>query len=203
MTEVPSGTFKAARRISDIGNAITYSIVLAILFSFLTPQVINPWIVFVLTFLIMVFGPGAILVYGMKTGKIDFDVSDQKVRTSYYLLIECCYAGGLVLFAPFALPSWIMFNISLVSVILNGSMLVINLRWKISAHAAAAAGPAVGIALVFGWWTLLITAPTVAAVIWSRWYLKKHTPAQLVGGTLLAIAVYGLVYSLLYPLALF
>jgi membrane-associated phospholipid phosphatase len=203
MTEVASGTFKAARKISDIGNAITYSIVLAILFSFLTPQAINPWIVFVLTFLIMVFGPGAILVYGMKTGKIDFDVSDQQVRTSYYLLIECCYAGGLVVFAPFALPSWIIFNISLVSVILNGSMLVINLKWKISAHAAAAAGPAVGIAIVFGWWTLLITAPTVAAVIWSRWYLKKHTPAQLVGGTLLAVAVYGLVYSLLYPLAMF
>ncbi len=203
MTEATGGAFKAARRISDIGNAITYSIVIAILFSFLVPQTINPWIVFVLTFLIMVFGPGAILVYGMKTGKIDFDVTDQKVRTSYYLLIECCYAGGLVVFAPFAMPSWVIFNISLVSVILNGSMLVINLKWKISAHAAAAAGPAVGIALVFGWWTLLITAPTVAAVIWSRWYLKKHTPAQLVGGTLLAVAVYGLVYSLLYPLALF
>ncbi len=203
MTEVASGAYKAARKASDIGNAITYSIALAILFSFLVPQTINPWIVFVLTFLIMVFGPGAILVYGMKTGKIDFDVTEQKVRTPYYLLIECCYAGGMVVFAPFALPSWIIFNISLVSVLLNGAMLVINFKWKISAHAAGAAGPATGIALVFGWWTLFITAPTVAAVIWSRWYLKKHTPAQLVGGTLLAVAIYGLVFSVLYPLAMF
>ncbi len=203
MTEVASGTFKAARKVSDIGNAITYSIVIAILFSFLVPQAVNPWLVFVLTFLILVFGPGAILAYGMKTGKIDFDVTEQKLRTPFYLLIECCYAGGLVVFAPFALPSWVIFNVSLVSVVLNGAMLAINFKWKISAHAAGAAGPATGIALVFGWWTLLITVPTVVAVIWSRWYLKKHTPAQLVVGTLLAVAVYGLVFSLLYPLALF
>jgi len=203
MTQPSGGAFKAARRISDIGNAITYSIVLAILLSFFIPQAINLWLVFVVTFLIMVFGPGAILVYGMKTGKIDFDVTEQKVRTPYYFLIECCYAGGMLVFAPFALPSWVIFNISLVSVLLNGLCLVINLKWKISAHAAGAAGPSTGIAIVFGWWTLLVTAPTVAAVIWSRWYLKKDTPGQLVGGTILAVASYGLVFSLLYPLALF
>jgi membrane-associated phospholipid phosphatase len=203
MTETAGGAFKAARKASDIGNAITYSIVLAILLSFCVPQAINPWLVFVLTFLVMVFGPGAILAYGIKTGKIDFDVTEQKVRTPYYLLIECCYASGMVVFAPFALPSWVIFNVSLVSVLLNGVMLVINLKWKISAHAAGAAGPATGIAIVFGWWTLLITAPTVAVVIWSRWYLKKHTPAQLVGGTLLAVTIYGLVFSLLYPVALY
>ncbi|MEX2726444.1 MAG: hypothetical protein Q6353_004275 [Candidatus Sigynarchaeum springense] len=203
MSEETGVTFKVARKASDIGNAITYSMVLAILLSFFVPQTIDPWLVFVLTFLIMVFGPGAILVYGMKTGKIDFDVTEQKVRTPYYLLIECCYAGGMLVFAPFAFPSWVIFNVSLVSVLLNGLCLVINFKWKISAHAAGAAGPATGIALVFGWWTLLITAPTVALVIWSRWYLKKHTPGQLVAGTILAVAVYGLVFSLLYPLALF
>ncbi|MBN2154246.1 MAG: hypothetical protein JW839_22515 [Candidatus Lokiarchaeota archaeon] len=203
MTEATGRAFKAARRISDIGNAITYSLVLAILLSFCVPQPAGHWLVFLITFLVMVFGPGAILVYGMKTGRIDFDVTEQKVRTPYYLLIECCYASGMLVFAPFALPSWVIFNVSLVSVMLNGLCLLINFKWKISAHAAGAAGPATGIALVFGWWTLLITAPTVVAVIWSRWYLKKHTPGQLVGGTLLAIAVYGLVFSLLYPIALY
>lgn len=203
MTQEASTTFKVARKASDIGNAITYSLVLAILLSFCIPQAINPWLVFLLTFLTMIFGPGAILAYGMKTGKIDFDVTDQKVRTPYYLLIECCYASGMVMFAPFALPSWVIFNVSLVSVLLNGLCLVINFKWKISAHAAGAAGPATCIAIVFGWWTLLVTGPTVALVIWSRWYLRKHTPAQLVGGTLLAVAIYGIVFMLLYPLALF
>jgi membrane-associated phospholipid phosphatase len=203
MAEVSSGAYKVARKASDIGNAITYSIVLVVLFSFLTPQAFNPWLVFALTFLIMVFGPGAILAYGIKTGKIDFDVTEQKVRTPYYLLIEFCYVAGTVVFAPVALPSWVIFNASIVSAVLNGAMLAINFKWKISAHAAGAAGPATGIAIVFGWWTFLVTVPTVAAVIWSRWYLKKHTPGQLVGGTLLAVAVYGIVFSLLYPLALF
>jgi membrane-associated phospholipid phosphatase len=203
MSATPSRAYTAARKISDIGNAMTYSIVLGILFSFLTPQVLNAWLVFLLSFLLMVFGPGAVLAYGIKTGKIDFDVTDQKVRTPYYLVIECFYVAGIFVFSSMAFPSWIMFCMAIVSVILNGLLFLVNLKWKISAHAAGAAGPATGIALVFGWWTLLVTVPTVIAVVWSRLYLKKHTPGQLVAGTMFAVAVYAAIFMLVYPLFLF
>nr|MDO8111950.1 hypothetical protein [Candidatus Sigynarchaeota archaeon] len=198
-----SSTFLVARRISDIGNAMTFSLILAILLSFGTRQVFAPWLVFVLSFLIMVFGPAALLVGGMKAGKIDFDVSDQKIRTPFYLIIEGFYFAGLVVFSRAVMPSWALFNVAIVSVVLNGLLLVINFKWKISAHAAGAAGPAAGIAFVFGWWTLFIMVPVVIAIIWSRLYLKKHTLGQLIAGTIFAVAVYSAVFVGIYPLALF
>jgi membrane-associated phospholipid phosphatase len=203
MVSEDSTTYKAARRISDIGNAITFSLIVGILFSFVPEQSLSPWLIFLMAFLLMIFGPGFFLVLAMKVKKVDFDFTDRASRTPYYLVIEICYALGIMVFSPILLPSWSMFNISIVSVILNGGLLVINLKWKISAHAAGAAGPAVGFAIVFGWWTLIIMVPVVLAIIWSRLILKKHTPLQLLFGTLLAAFSYGVVLAFLYPLALF
>ncbi len=200
---VPSRRHVVARRFSDIGNAITYSVALAVLFSFCLPQAIHPWAIFIITFLLMVFLPGAILFIAMKWKNVDFDFSDQKSRTPYYLAIEGCYLAGVFVFSRIVFPSWPVFCISVVSAILNGSMLAINLKWKISAHAAGSVGPATGIAIVFGWWTLLITVPITAGVLWSRLYLKKHTLAQVIAGTMLAIGCYALVFLWLYPQHLF
>lgn len=195
--------YKVARRLSDVGNAITFSLIVGLIFSFLPPQVVKPWMIFLVGFLVMVFAPGFFLVMAMKVWKVDFDFTDRASRTPYYLVIEGCYAAGILIFSPWVLPSWSMFNISIVSVILNGTLLIVNLKWKISAHAAGAAGPAVAIAIIAGWWTLFITVPVVAGIIWSRLELKKHTPMQLVYGVIVAILSYGLVLLLLYPLHLF
>lgn len=197
----PQGkTFVAARRISDVGNAMTFGLLAGVVFSFFTPQVVPSWAVFLLAFASMIFAPGAVLVYGMKVKGIDFDFTDRATRTPWYLGVEACYASGMVLFSPLLLPSWPVFCLAVVSTLLNGAMLLINLKWKISAHAAGAAGPATGICIVFGWWTLLVMGPVVAAVAWSRHVLGKHTPLQLVSGTVLAIACYALVFLGLYPL---
>lgn len=158
---------------------------------------------FIVAFLVMVFSPAVVLVTGMKLGKIDFDVSDQKARTFFYLIIEGFYVAGTIIFSSLVMPSWIFFNIGIVSMILNGFLLLINFKWKISAHAAGAAGPTTGFALIFGWWTLIITGPCVIAIIWSRFYLKKHTMDQLLAGTALAILVYSMVFIIVYPLFLF
>ncbi|MBD3186424.1 hypothetical protein GF325_06325 [Candidatus Bathyarchaeota archaeon] len=195
--------YKVARILSDVGNAVTFSLIVGLIFSFIPPQSVQPWIVFLVGFLVMVFAPGFFLVMAMKVWKVDFDFTDRASRTPYYLVIEGCYAAGILIFSPWALPSWSMFNISIISVILNGTLLIVNLKWKISAHAAGAAGPSVAIAIIAGWWTLFITVPVVAGIIWSRLELKKHTPMQLVYGAMVAILSYGLVLLFLYPLHLF
>ena len=195
--------FKIARKISDIGNAITFSLLVGVLFSFIPPQVFPSWAVFLIAFLVMILTPGAILVYAMKYKGVDFDFTDRSSRTPFYLSIEACYAAGILIFSPLIIPSWSMFNLSIVSTLLNGVILLINFKWKISAHAAGAAGPATGIALVFGWWTLFIFGPVVLAIIWSRLVLKKHTIMQLVFGTIVAVACYSLVFAGLYPLNIF
>jgi membrane-associated phospholipid phosphatase len=75
--------------------------------------------------------------------------------------------------------------------------LCITLRWKISAHCAAAAG-----LTVLGWNLLgdggAFIAPIVPLIAWARVYLSRHTPSQTVAGTALgtglwiaALLVYG------------
>ena len=61
-------------------------------------------------------------------------------------------------------------------------MFAISLKWKISLHMSGIAGPvaALGTAL-FPWgWIAAVLLPIVA---WARYVQRKHTPAQLIGGT--------------------
>ena len=56
---------------------------------------------------------------------------------------------------------------------------VITLWWKISVHAAIAAGTATVLLLVFGL-ALLVVWPLVALIAWSRVQVGDHTPAPVV-----------------------
>lgn len=203
MEEEKSTKYKIARRISDVFNAMTFGLIMGILLSFCLPQLFNPWLVFLVAFFLMAFAPSAVLVWAIKKGKTDFDFTDRESRTPFYIATEASYLAGVLVFSPLILPSWPIFCLALVSSILTGLMTLINLKWKISAHLAGAAGPATGIAYVFGPWTLLLTGPVVVAVWWSRIYLKKHTPLQTLFGLLLAVACYTLVFLWLYNLSLF
>lgn len=70
---------------------------------------------------------------------------------------------------------------------------LITLQWKISVHSAASAGLA-----VLGWavWpeTAVFLVPLIPFVAWSRVYLRRHTLAQTIAGTLLGA---GITYVLL------
>ena len=69
--------------------------------------------------------------------------------------------------------------------------------WKVSFHAAVAAGTATILVLLFGAaWSLAWLV--VAAIAWSRVYLRSHTPAQVVVGITLGALAAGPVYP---PLA--
>ncbi|OMH34506.1 hypothetical protein BGP79_03025 [Tersicoccus sp. Bi-70] len=67
-------------------------------------------------------------------------------------------------------------------------VLVVNLWWKISAHAAVAASVSVTLAGWLGgpWWAML-AVPVVVA--WSRVRMRVHTRAQVIGGVALGVVV--------------
>lgn len=73
---------------------------------------------------------------------------------------------------------------------------VITLWWKISVHAAIAAGAATVLTLVFGP-ALLAAWPLVALIAWSRVQVGDHTPAQVLAGVALGLAVNATVFPLL------
>jgi membrane-associated phospholipid phosphatase len=73
---------------------------------------------------------------------------------------------------------------------------VITLWWKISVHAAIAAGAATALPLVFGQ-ALLAAWPLVAVIAWSRIQVGDHTPAQVLAGVALGIVVTATILPLL------
>lgn len=72
----------------------------------------------------------------------------------------------------------------------------VNHWWKMSVHAAVAAGSCAILALVFGP-VLLVTAPLIALVGWSRVRLGDHTLAQVLVGAAVGAVVAASVFATL------
>ncbi|MBP5394759.1 MAG: hypothetical protein J6Y18_02480, partial [Candidatus Methanomethylophilaceae archaeon] len=68
--------------------------------------------------------------------------------------------------------------------------------WTISIHAIGCVGPSMALAYVFGWQggLLILLLPVV---IFCRYVLRKHTPAQLAAGALLGLVLTGALFILL------
>lgn len=74
------------------------------------------------------------------------------------------------------------------STLLIIAVAVISYGWKISVHMTSVSGLVFMLTLIFGLtmaWTLIF----IPLVSWSRRQLQRHTPAQIVGGILLAPAI--------------
>lgn len=112
-------------------------------------------------------------------------VSDKHVpireqRTRPYLVAAGSYAFGLLLLllarAPFevwALMWCYAFNTVMIA--------LVNLRWKMSAHAMGAAGALAGLTYAFG--AVLLPAYALIPVVgWARLRLGAHTLMQVVAG---------------------
>lgn len=86
------------------------------------------------------------------------------------------FALSLVLGAPQQLQA------SLLAALATGAVLTsITWAWKISFHASAVAGALAILTWGVGW-EMLVLAPLVPAVAWSRVALGRHTLAQVLAG---------------------
>lgn len=144
--------------------------------------------------------PFAFILLLIKLGKVsDASISDRSQRTAPYCASIVCYLGAAFFLYALHAPLWLaLFYIG--AAIVSGLSLFITRWWKISAHAGAAGG----VAGVIYWLAYhgLILDPMVCvsvafallgALAWSRLYLNRHTPLQVLAGAALAFAVeYGL-----------
>ncbi|MFI1766091.1 hypothetical protein ACH41H_29100 [Streptomyces sp. NPDC020800] len=76
------------------------------------------------------------------------------------------------------------------------ALLVITFFWKVSVHSAVASGALSILATVFGAW-LLVLAPLVVLIGWSRIRLRCHTLGQVAVGALIGAAAGAPLYTLL------
>lgn len=137
--------------------------------------------------------PMGVIVWGARTGRWDsHHVRNRAGRLVPFIALIVSSGVGLALLILLGAP-WMLVALDvamLVSLFVTGA---ITAKWKISMHAAVAAGAVVILALVFGplWW---LAAGAVAAISWSRVELGDHTTAQVTVGAVVGALVGGGVF---------
>ena len=132
--------------------------------------------------------PYGLVLIGVRRGRLtDHHIAlrEQRPRMMAIALVSVG-AGLLVLFwldAPHALFALVVAMVAGLAV-----TLIITSFWKISIHAAVAAGTVASLViLVSPWWLLL--APLVVLTGWARVEIHDHTPVQVVVGAVVGAAV--------------
>jgi membrane-associated phospholipid phosphatase len=140
--------------------------------------------------------PYALILRGVRGGRLsDKNISLREQRIRFGVVAITSILIGLALLAAFDAPAeMVALQASIAVGVACGW--VITLWWKISVHAAIAAGAATVLTLVLG--TALLAAwALVALIAWSRVQVGDHTPAQVLAGVTLGVVVNATIFPLL------
>ncbi len=132
--------------------------------------------------------PNSLIWWGVRRGRL----SDHHIRVREQRRVPLAYGlvsvlVGLALLLAFRAPRPVTAMV-VVMFALGVAVTLVNLVWKLSIHAATAAGSAAVAVILFGP-VLLLTAAVVVLVGWSRVQLRDHTTGQVVAGTVIGLAV--------------
>jgi len=132
--------------------------------------------------------PYGLVLVGVRRGVLtDHHVSRREQRPKMMAIALASVVVGLLILhwldAPRALFALVAAMVAGLAV-----ALAVTSFWKISIHAAAAAGTVACLAiLVSPWWLLL--APLVALTGWARVEIRDHTPVQVSVGAIVGAGV--------------
>ena len=147
-----------------------------------------------LTFLVMTGIPLVYLVIGRQKGWVsDFEMTQRVERPRFILVSLSSDVLTLVVLEIFRAPH-LLRMMALTYLCLGLTMLTISSYWKISLHMAGVGGFSTALVFVFGI-PASIAFLSLPLVAWARWQRRKHTPAQLVAGTLTGMLVTALVFG--------
>jgi membrane-associated phospholipid phosphatase len=140
--------------------------------------------------------PYALILRGVRRGRLsDRNISLREQRIRFAAVAITSILTGLAVLAVFDAPAELVALQASIAVGVACGW-VITLWWKISVHAAIAAGAATVLVVVFGS-ALLAVWPLVAVIAWSRVQVGDHTPAQVLAGVALGVVVNATVFPLL------
>jgi hypothetical protein len=138
--------------------------------------------------------PYAIMLIGIRRGRLsDRHLSLREQRPTMMIIGLASVSAGLLVMAWLDAPRE-FFALVAAMVAGVGVALVISSFWKISIHAACAAGTVAILVIIFGW-VMLICVPVVLAICWARVTLGDHTRHQVIAGTAIGAAVAATVMS--------
>ncbi|MDG9674763.1 phosphoesterase PA-phosphatase [Micromonospora sp. DH14] len=127
--------------------------------------------------------PRSVVWLGVRRGQLtDRHVGRREQRRAPMVWGLLSVLGGLAILVGFGAPRSLT-ALVVATFAIGLTLTAVNLVWKISVHAAVAAGSAAVLVSVLGPPLLLLAVPVVALIGWSRIRLRDHTPAQVVAGT--------------------
>jgi membrane-associated phospholipid phosphatase len=129
--------------------------------------------------------PILLIIYLLRSGRIgDLHMTLPRERRLPYLTSVVC--ALLVLALLYLLNGPGLMRCLVILNLINLTVLgLVNLYWLISIHTTAVMGTVIVGGLIFGAKVAVLLSPLVILVCWARYYLKRHTPAQLAAGLVL------------------
>ena len=194
--EISPGTEKVATIFSVVGQPIFIPIPVFILLATMMDDPGKAVLTVLISLLFVTVIPTAVTYYfSIKLGRRDGDIPDRTLRFKPMMLGVLSYAIGTVILYLMDVPD-IIWVLMLCYAIVTFVMTIITLYWKISIHSVGVAGPAMALSVVFWPWGLLFIL-VLPPIVWSRYVLKKHTPAQLAGGIIVGVVITSILFWLL------
>ena len=174
-----------ARIISGFLQPLIVTIPVFTIVSYFTTTGTDFLILTLLCILFSTFLPFIAALMWIKSRNLDFDVSDKDERTFPLLFGACSYLTGVIVLLIMGAPAVITV---LMFCYFSNTLLTtfITFFWKISIHSMGIAGPTAAMIYIFGYPGFLFGIPLIM-VMWSRIYLHKHTPAQVVVGAVTSL----------------
>ena len=136
-----------------------------------------------------------VMIIAKRTGNEDVDIVKKEDRMIPLAVGILSYLMGTVILYAMDAPR-IVWVAMLCYCVNTAVIMLITTKWKISIHAIGCVGPSMALAYVFGWpgGLLILILPVV---VYCRYVLRKHTPAQLAAGALLGFVLTGVLFILL------
>jgi membrane-associated phospholipid phosphatase len=193
----PPGRRRVARLVGELLSPPPILVVLALLVAWAsssTPAMAVLWGGIAAVFASVL--PYALILRGVRRGRLSdkhISLREQRIRFGVVAIISILM--GLGALAAFDAPAEMVALLASIAVGVACGW-VVTLWWKISVHAAIAAGAATVLLLVFGP-ALLAVWPLVALIAWSRVQVGDHTPAQVLAGVALGVVVNATIFPLL------
>jgi hypothetical protein len=188
-----------ARVISRVTPAPLFNLYVGIVVAFSSPVGLGPNLDAVssltICFLLMVILPAAPIIYEAMKGRIDLDVSEQAMRTRFFLAAILFYIAAYGIYS--VLECRVMAVLALAYVTVTIGIMIITWWSKVSVHCAGVGGPGTAIIIIYGVLGLPVILVWIA-VVWSRPVLRQHTLKQAVIGLVAAVIITCVTYLMFW-----